>query len=472
MKTLPLGWLRLNRAEPDLINQLCCALRERILAGVLGSGARLPSTRTLAKACGVSRSTAVEAYGRLQAEGFLEATEGGSTRVAPFLEMPSPQRLASRPTNTTENATEALPFQPGSPGLDDFPHKIWTRCLAASGRSLTDKALDYHSNSNDRRLRQAICEHLSIRRGVNADVQQIVIMPSTSTILDVVARITAAMSGITASAWIEEPGYASAQVILPKAGFALSGVPCDNSGIAIAQATGSPPNLIYVTPSHQYPTGVTMTLTRRLELLRLAQNCNALIIEDDYDSEFQYDGSPIAALQSIDRGQCVAYLGTFSKVMAPGLRVAYAVLPHHLVDPVLAAQRERGLYVSAHIQTAMSDFIADGHLRAHIRTMNRIYKARMAMLKDALSRHGSGTFDVPNGGGGLQLAVWFSDRLIDDVLCAERLRIAGYGVQALSGFFIGRSRSGLLLGVGTIPENIDKSVKQLVKVVNDSRARG
>ena len=472
MKTPHLGWLRLNRAEPDLINQLCCALRERILAGDLGSGARLPSTRALANACGVSRSTAVEAYNRLHAEGFLEATEGGSTRVARFLEMPAPQRPVSRPVNTTEIENETLPFQPGTPGLDDFPHKIWARCLAASGRSLTGKTLDYHSNSNDRRLRQAICEHLSTRRGVNADVQQIVIMPSTGTILDVVARITAAISDITANAWIEEPGYTSAQVILHKAGYTLSGVPCDNSGIEIAKGVGPPPNLIYVTPSHQYPTGVTMTLPRRLELLRLAQSCNALIIEDDYDSEFQYDGSPIAALQSIDRGQCVVYLGTFSKIMAPGLRIAYAVLPHHLVDPVLAAQRERGLYVSAHIQTALSDFIADGHLRAHIRTMNRIYTARMASVKDALSRHGSGSFNVPNGVGGLQLAAWFNDQLIDDALCAERLRNAGYGVQALSSFFIGCTKRGLLFGVGAVPENIDQSIKQLVKLVHDPRAGG
>ena len=468
MKSVQTGWLELDRSQRDLTNQLCNALRERILLGDVRSGTRLPSSRILAKACGVSRSTVVEAYSRLRAEGFLDALEGSSTRVKSLPEMPTTTLAKFSAVNVNEEVGRALPFLPGSPALDGFPNKIWGKYLARSSRNVTAEELDYGQNTNLIELRRQICQHLSERRGVITSVERIIIMPTTGAILDAIARLTVEANLSTCCAWIEEPGYPAAQSLLWDAGFDLQGVACDESGIAILKGKGKAPKLIYVTPSHQYPTGVTMSLSRRLELLKFAQANGALIVEDDYDSEFQFNSLPIAALQSIDRGQCVAYIGTFSKVLAPGLRVAYAVLPERLLQPILNAQRQRGLYVSTHIQSAMSGFIADGHLRAYIRSMNQIYAAKMILTRDALARHGSEIFELANGGGGLQLAVWFKDRTVDDGKSVESLRKAGYGVQALSTFYLLGSRPGLLFGIGKTPANIDESIRQLVKKLGNS----
>lgn len=470
MKSVQTGWIELDRSQPDLTNQLCSALRERILLGEVRSGTRLPSSRILAKACGVSRSTVVEAYGRLRAEGFLGALEGSSTRVKSLPEMPFTALAKFSSVKANEGAGRALSFLPGSPAADNFPKKIWGRYLARSSRNVTAEELDYGSNTNLMGLRREICQHLSARRGVIASVERIIIMPTTGTILDVIARLTVRANSPGCCAWIEEPGYPAAQSLLWDAGFDLRGVACDESGIAIRRGKGKAPKLIYVTPSHQYPTGATMSLSRRLELLKFAQANETLIIEDDYDSEFQFNSLPVAALQSIDRGQNVAYIGTFSKVLAPGLRVAYAVLPERLIQPILTAQRQRGLYVSTHIQSAISGFVADGHLRAHIRSMNQIYAAKMILTRDALVRHGNEIFEIAGGGGGLQLAAWFKDRTIDDVKSVESLREAGYGVQALSTFYLLESCPGLLFGIGKTPANIDESIRRLVKTLGSSNS--
>ncbi len=466
MSTSQIGWITLDRTKSDLTAQLCHALRERILAGELQSGARLPSTRNLAEALGVARSTAVEAYSRLHAEGFLDAREGSSTRIASYISPPIIQRGFVRNLGTADATEASRLFVPGSPALENFPDKIWARCLAKSCRNLASDQLDYLANPNDKRLREAICHHLATRRGVSAQTTQIVVMPSTAMIVDTIARVV--IRGIStkrACAWIEEPGYPPAQALLKDAGFNVVGVPCDDQGIDVSRCDGLAPKLIYVTPSHQYPTGVTMSLSRRLDLLKCAQANGSLIIEDDYDSEFQYIGPAIASLQSIDRAQNVVYVGTFSKVMAPGLRVAYAVVPLHLVDAVLTEQRQRGLSAATHIQAGLYTFLADGHLRAHIRIMNRLYAAKMSQLRTALLDHGQGVFEVANGHGGLQLAAWFNNRSVSDVDCVSRLGQAGYGIAPLSTFYLSHARPGLLFGIGRTPDDINNEVRRLIRLL-------
>ncbi|RZK88420.1 MAG: PLP-dependent aminotransferase family protein, partial [Methylobacterium sp.] len=342
--SISIGWLVLNRDAGDLEGQVYRAVRERILSGQLAPGQRLPSTRALALALGVARSTVVQAFERLRAEGFLEAATGSATRVAtlstPFAAHAERGAARAAPASLPYPAEpERGSFQPGVPSLSDFPHAAWARCLGARARSLRVHDLGYGSASGLAELRMAILDHVSASRGVAASPDQVVILPSTSAAIDLIARLLL-QPGVAGgdTAWIEEPGYPVAQAVLRSAGARLVGVPCDADGMDITRAAGPPPRLIYVTPSHQYPTGAVMSLHRRLALLETAQRCGATVLEDDYDSEFQRSSRPIAALQGIDRGGCVAYLGTFSKVLAPGLRIAYAILPSRLVAEARAAQ--------------------------------------------------------------------------------------------------------------------------------------
>jgi GntR family transcriptional regulator/MocR family aminotransferase len=268
---------------------------------------------------------------------------------------------------------------------------------------------------------------------------------------------------------MEEPGYGTAQALLRMARANLVPVPCDEAGIDIAKAAGPSPRLIYVTPSHQYPTGATMSLSRRLALLEFARANGSVVLEDDYDSEFQYASRPIAALQGIDRGEVVAYLGTFSKTLAPGLRVAYAVVPPWLVPEVTAGQLLRGAVVPIHIQAALADFIRDGRFRAHLRHMNAIYAARMAATVSALRRHCGGWLEVGEGAGGLQLATWFRDTSTDDATVTRRINADGFALRAMSTLHLGPPRPGLLFGIARMPpEAADAAAARIARLLRVS----
>ncbi|GAC1346795.1 MAG: PLP-dependent aminotransferase family protein [Acetobacteraceae bacterium] len=474
----PEGWLTLDRAAGDLEGQVHRAVRERILSGTLAAGQRLPSTRALAATLGIARSTVVQAYERLLAEGFLDAATGSATRVAI---LPGPPRTARRPGGRAATAATARVVSPepapggalqsGVPDLEGFPHAQWARCLGARARALRVHDLGYGATSGIAELRAAILAHVSATRGVNAVADQVVVVPSTGAAIDLIARLLLRLDVRGGDpAWIEDPGYPAAQALLRAAGARLVPVPCDAEGIDVAKASGPPPRLVYVTPSHQYPTGATMSLPRRLALLEAAQAWGAVVLEDDYDSEFQYGSRPIAALQGIDRGGSVAYLGTFSKVLAPGLRVAYAILPPHLLPEVTVAQRLRGAVVPVHVQAALADFLRDGYLRAHIRRIGASYAVRMAATVRALERHCGDVLSVEDGAGGLQLAAWFHDPGTDDRTAARMLQQKGFGVRALSDFYIGSPRPGLLFGIArSLPEQADGAVLRIRRVLDMSR---
>jgi len=472
----PAGWIALDRAAGDLEGQVHRAVRERILAGQLAAGQRLPSTRALAAALGIARSTVVQAYERLRAEGFLDAATGSATRVAT---LPGPPRTPQRDEGRTQaGAAVRVPpepaaggaLQPGVPDLAGFPHAAWARCLGARARALRVHDLGYGAASGIAELRAAILAHVSATRGVTAALDQVIVVPSTGAAIDLIARLLLRPDVPGGDpAWIEEPGYPTAQALLRAAGARLVPVPCDADGIDVARAGGPPPRLIYVTPSHQYPTGATMSLPRRLALLEAAQACGAVVLEDDYDSEFQYGSRPIAALQGIDRGGSVAYLGTFSKVLAPGLRVAYAILPPRLVPEVAAAQRLRGAVVPVHVQAALADFLREGHLRAHIRRIGAAYAVRMAATVGALQRHCGEVLSVADGAGGLQLAAWFHDPGANDRAVARMLRAEGFGMRALSDFHLGPPRPGLLFGIArAMPEQADATARRVRRVLDMS----
>jgi len=443
-------WPALDRSSGDLEGQVYRLMRDRILHGQMTAGQRVPSTRTMAVSLGVARSTVVNAYERLKAEGYLQSTTGAATRVAAFPSAPlSGQAAAPLPNqpHVTEFKTGGL-FEPGVPDVSAFPHAAWARCLSARGRSLRVHDLGYSDHGGVRELREAILDHIAATRGVIARPEQVVIVPSTGAAIGLLASVVIRAADPGGDlVWMEDPGYATAQAILRMAGARLVPVPCDAEGLDVARGAGSSPRLIYVTPSHQYPTGVTMSLSRRLALLEFARANSAIVLEDDYDSEFQYASRPIAALQGIDRSEVVAYIGTFSKTLAPGLRVAYAVVPSRLVAAIEAAQRLRGAIVPVHIQAALADFLREGRFRAHLRQMNGIYAERMAATVEALNRHCGMWLEVGAGAGGLQLASWFRDGKTDDVAMARIVNSNGFAVRPISALHLGPARPGLLFGI-------------------------
>lgn len=451
----------LDRAAGDLEGQVYRGLRARILGGTLGPGRALPSTRRLAGSLGLARSTVVSAYERLKAEGFLESAAGSATRVAAI---GRPAGSARHPPAPAREAPQEplLPLRPGVPDLGSFPRALWGRLLATRARRLGAEDLGYGAPLGLVALREAILSHIAISRGVVAEPDQLVLFPSTRAAIAAIARVTLTEG---AAAWIEEPAYPSAQRILAEAGARLCPMPCDDAGMQV-QAGAPVPRLIYVTPSHQYPTGVTMSLARRLALLELASRHGALILEDDYDSEFQFDGKPIAALQGIDRAGVVAYLGTLSKVLAPGVRLAYAVVPRRLSERLSAAIQLQGAAVPVHVQAAFLEFLREGHFRAHIRRMTPLYAARMAAFRAAAMAACGGAIIPGPGTGGLQLALWFRDTTLDDHGVTERLRGAGYGPQPLSSMYLGVGRPGLLCGIaGLAPERAGQPARAIAEAI-------
>jgi GntR family transcriptional regulator/MocR family aminotransferase len=463
------AWLPIDRTAGDLEGQIYREMRERILSGQITAGQRLPSTRTLSRSLGLARSTVVNAYERLKAEGYLEAITGSASRVAaltmsPFGERPAPP--ASTPPPPAALPAPAMLLEPGPPDLQHFPHAAWARCLATRARRLRVHDLGYGNACGLRDLREAIAEHLAGTRGVVAAPEQVLILPSTRVAIDLLASLRL-RGADNDRVWMEEPGYPSAKTLMRSAGAEIVPIACDDAGIDVTQADGPAPRIIYVTPSHQYPTGATMSLQRRLALLDVAQATGALILEDDYDSDFQYGSRPIASLQGIDRNEVVAYLGTFSKILAPGLRVAYAIVPSWLIAQASAALQLSSAVVSVHIQAALADFIREGRLRAYLRQMNTTYATRMAATTDALRQHCGHLLDIAEGAGGLQLASWFKDDTIDDEAIVTALRAHEIAPQPMSRFYLGKPKPGLLFGIAkVVPTDIDVTASKLARILN------
>lgn len=474
MSAEALAWPPLDRVAGDLEGQLYRGIRDLILERRMPAGQRLPSSRHLAATLGVARSTVVQAYERLKADGYLLTQTGSATRVAETGTGPLARAFQPAPS-LSEPAHQPVPpklFEPGVPDLADFPHASWARYLGARARSLRIHDLGYGDADGLPELRETILDHVAKTRGVFARPEQILIVPSTRAAINLLAHVLlrpADPNGCVA--WMEEPGYPTAQALLRGAGARIVPVPCDDAGIDVAKAAGPPPRLIYVTPSHQYPTGVTMSLQRRLALLDVAQASGAVVIEDDYDSEFQYGSRPIAALQGIDRNGIVAYLGTFSKIFAPGVRIAYAIMPSRWLGEVSAALQLQGAVVPIHIQAALADFMRDGRLRGYVRKMKTLYAARMAASVTALQQHCGDVLQIGDGSGGLQLATWFRDWHVDDRAVSQSLKANGFAMQPMSRFHLGPARPGLVFGISRVaPETVRTHVARLADFMKPGSA--
>ncbi len=459
-------------SSTPLYYQVYQRLRAAILLGQLSPGTRLPSTRQMANDLGVSRNTMMSAFDQLIAEGYVEGRVGSGTFVSPTLpEELLEARLKTKPTPQIETNRRLLsgrgqaiaktsvtvfgpagrmrPFIPGIPALDQFPMSLWSRLVARRWRRESRGLLNYGPAAGYLRLREAIAAYLGPSRGVLCKPDQIVIVSGTQQALDLAARVLLDPGD---SVLVEEYCYSAARAALVGAGARLVPVKVDASGLDISTdaAGSSNARLAYVTPSHQYPLGVTMSLPRRLALLDWANRNSAWILEDDYDSEYRYVARPLAALQGLDKSGRVIYIGTFSKVLFPSLRIGYMVVPPDLIDAFVRARAAVGWCSPIIDQVVLADFISEGHFTRHIRRMRSIYRERQEALIDALRREAGDLVEVHRSDAGIHAIGFLPDHIDDRVVAAEA---AAHDVVAhpLSVFFLGeadQAQSGLVLGYG------------------------
>ncbi|NDV11925.1 PLP-dependent aminotransferase family protein [Crenobacter caeni] len=405
---------------------LAHALRRWIAAGRLPHGARLPSSRALAGELGVARGSVSAAYEQLVAEGYLAARHGSGTYVsAPTLISTATEAPTANPRGLSARghalvAASRLPngltgaFAPGVPEIARFPHATWQRLVGQAQRKAGLELFAYRQDGGHPLLREALADYLTLSRGVRCDAAQILIVPGAQAALELTARLLAEPGD---TVWVEEPGYGGAHAAFDAAALSMQPKPVDEHGLSPDAAPDLPsPRLIYLTPSHQYPGGVVMPVTRRLELLETAARHDAWLIEDDYDSEFRYSSAPIPALQGLDKQGRVIYVGTFSKVLYPALRLGYLVLPDALVDPFRRAAAR--LYREGHYpeQAALARFIGDGHFARHIRAMRELYRQRQALLRAVLARELGDALPLSAGEAGLHLIARLPDNFDEDAL--------------------------------------------------------
>lgn len=430
---------------------------DRVLAAIaaetLCSGDRLPSARALAKELGVARGTVELAYSLLTSEGYLLALGQKGTVVNPELQKP-PMSGTTLPVSSEviENSPDALwrpphllPFQMGVPALDEFPRKIWARLGARYLRGMRSGDLDYPSPHGLPALRSAIASYLQVSRGIDCGAHQVFITSGWRSSLSLVAH-TLLHAG--ERAWVEDPGYPTTRQVLRQFGMEIEAVPVDAEGMDVEQAITRPhpAQFVMVTPGHQSPLCMALSLPRRQLLLDWAARNGAWVVEDDYDGEYRYVSRPLPALASLDRNGRVLYAGTFSKVLFPGIRLAYLVVPQ---GKVAAFERVgRALFSAcspAITQALVAEFIAEGHFTRHIQRMRRLYSERRDWTIQALERSLPKGMQVERSPGGMHVVLRLPEGVSDTAL-AEQLLAKGMAVQPLSRWSVSsRRQSGLLL---------------------------
>lgn len=482
-------WISLDPASGvPIYRQLYERMRSEILAGGLPARTRLPSTRTLAAELGVSRSTVVTAFEHLLAEGYLEGKIGSGTYVAGSLPddllgvrverdrrpgpEPSGRRLSRRgtllaatPTTIVRDRGTPRAFRPGVPALDEFPYGVWRRISSNVWRRPPSGLLGYGDPAGYGPLRQEISAHLALARAVRSEPEQVIVVSGSQQALDLASRVLLDPGD---AVWVEDPGYMGAQGALSGSGATLVPVPVDEEGMVVEAGMEREPNarLVCITPSHQYPLGVTMSLARRLELLGWASRSGAWVIEDDYDSEYRYTGRPLEALQGLDSEGRVVYVGTFSKVLFPALRLGYLVAPPDLVDAFTAARELTDRHPPTVEQAVLAEFIAGGHFVRHLRRMRALYAARQAALIEEISRELSGLLRAEPVGSGMHLVGWLPEG-VDDREASRRAAKQGIEAPPISLYRTRRQgRGGLMLGYAAVDEvEMRDGVRRLAKAL-------
>ena len=486
--------IELDRRQ-GLSRQLYQALRLRVLDGRLASGTRLPASRDLAAALAISRNSVVRAYDQLYAEGFIEGRVGDGTYVAQLPQTSFPAKKLSTKVSTgfstglpttlstnrldlpvissskvihsgalarVENNHLALPptgppraFRVGVPAFDLFPFEVWAKLNAAFWRKPDLQQLCYGDPAGDSRLRGMIAAYLRSSRGMQCTAEQIVITSGAQQGISLCAQLLVEPGDGVA---IENPGYRAAGHAFAVAGARLHGVAVDSEGIDCGELTGlGDCRLAYVTPSHQYPTGVVMSLARRLELLAWAERTQSWIVEDDYDGEYRYSGAPLAPLAALDRQGRVLYVGTFGKVAFPALRLGYLVLPPVLVQAFSQRRAVDVRHSEVSTQAVMAEFMAAGHFQRHIRRMRRAALSRRNCLLDGWPVGIAGVGSLPAVSAGLHLTVSVDSLAREQQLIGQAEKV-GVEINGLSNYWLPDShtpvdqRAGLVLGFAAVPE--------------------
>ena len=484
--------LMLPAREPEtpVYRWIYAALRTEILEGRLRPGSRLPSSRDLASQYRLSRGTIVTAFEQLKSEGYIEGTIGSGSYVSKVL----PEQLLKVTTaraelhtfrngtrRTQRNLSEyarrlrwfpplelrSRAFLPNVPALDLFPTTLWAQIAARRFRMATAALLLGCDPLGYRPLREAIADYLRTSRGVRCSFEQVVIVSGVQEALDLTVRLFLNPGDRLC---MENPGYIGASCVFEAIGAQVVPAPVDDDGMVLDNRSVRGARLIYVTPGHQFPLGVTMSLPRRLHLLELAEKSDALIFEDDYDSEYRYSGRPMPALQGLDRAGRVLYAGTFGKTLFPSLRLGYLVVPTDLVSVFQSAKAVTNRHAPLLDQVVLCDFISEGHFGRHLRRMREVYSERLSVLLESARQKLDGLLEVSNIEAGLQTVGWLDAR-IDDEAAVKAAAARQVEVVPLSRYDRGQpKRKGLQLGfAASIPNEIRRGVRELAIALEEVR---
>lgn len=534
LSTLPLN-LEAPKAGVTLYRWLYEELRSAILAGRLRPGGRLPATRELAVQYGLSRPTIVTAFEQLRSEGYVEGKTGSGTYVSQTLPeelLQTPRTRSVAPKNEqrirlsayaqrlrfvrdkSEQARKALAqgrlsttrsgssdesggaarndkraqdkvataplrgarprparaFRGGEPALDLFPAELWAQVASRRLRRVSTNLLAGGEALGYRPLREAVAEYLNASRGVKCSAEQVLIISGVQEALDRTAHLVLDPQD---AVWMEEPGYPGAAATFYAVGAKLCPVKIDLEGLDLedGQRRWPSPRLVYVTPAHQFPLGVTMSLPRRLSLLEWARRSRTVIFEDDYDSEYRYSGRPVPALQGLDRAGVVIFAGSFTNVLFPALRLGYVVVPENLVDLFAAAESVSTHHPPLIDQAILCDFIGEGHFARHIRRMRELYAERLAVLVEAARSRLRGLLEIADIEAGLRTVGWLQEGLSDE-LAARAAAERNVEVIPLSRYAYGRTRrTGLVLGFAAVnSRELKRGVEELAKALEGIRS--
>lgn len=461
-----------------LAAQLYHEIRQAILNGRLRPGERLPATRELSKSLHVSRNTVIDAYERLASEGYLDARVGSGTYISRSLpgQPQGPRHSRSsiplqvtrwaqslvEPVYTPPQRDLPYDFRLGRPELSRFPVDLWNRISAKLLRAFSREFAYYGDSAGYRPLREAIARYLAHARAVVTDPDHVVITSGSQQALDLLARVLIEEGDPVV---VEDPGYPAAIATFRAAGARILPIPVDDEGIRV-DLFPEQARLAYVTPSHQFPTGVPLSLMRRKALLQWAQAQRAVIIEDDYDSEFRYIDRPIESLQGLDEANVVVYLGTFSKVLFPSLRLGYVIVPDSLLGPILAAKWITDRHTPALEQRIVATFMQEGHYQRYLRRMHRLYTDRRKVLLSGLAHHTEDWITPSPSVAGLHVTGWLPSHFDVDALIT-RAEAVGVSIYSITPFFQRNPRPGLVFGFGACrSSHIREGIRRLANVLS------